>query len=81
MLMISKEVKVEVNITALRILTIKFGLETEIRTNGRMRLSAKIPKCTTIVRREFGLKGNRRKLYKQFCELQGLEPKPEYLPE
>lgn len=42
------------------------GLRLEVKTGGMMRLTAKAPKCTTIVKREFGLKGNRESLLAQF---------------
>lgn len=42
------------------------GLRMEVRTGGQMRLTAKAPKMTTIVKQEFGLKGNRESLLAQF---------------
>lgn len=56
-----------------RLLTIKSGMELEFKG---IRLTRKAPSCFTIVRREFGLKGNKRKLYEQFCEMHGFEAKP-----
>lgn len=56
-----------------RILTIKSGMELEMKG---IRLTRKAPSCFTIARKEFGLKGNKRKLYEQFCRMHGLEPKP-----
>lgn len=56
-----------------RLLTIKHGMEIEFRG---FRLTRKAPSCFTIVRREFGLKGNKRKLYEQFCNMHGFEAKP-----
>lgn len=41
------------------------GLKFEARFKGA-RLTGKAPKCSTIVRREFGLKGNHEKLIAQF---------------
>jgi len=52
----------------MRLLTIRMGLRTEIRIPG-MRLTAKAPKCSTILRKEFGLKGNPIKLLNQFEQL------------
>lgn len=48
-----------------RLLTIRQGLCLEIRCPG-MRLTGKAPKCSTILRREFGLKGKPVKLLAQF---------------
>jgi len=48
-----------------RLLFIRSGLCMEIRSPG-MRLTAKAPKCSTILRREFGLKGKPVKLLAQF---------------
>lgn len=49
----------------IRLLTIRSGLCLELRCPG-MRLTAKAPKCSTILRREFGLKGKPVKLLAQF---------------
>ena len=49
----------------IRLLTIRQGLCLEIRCPG-MRLTGKAPKCSTILRREFGLKGKPVKLLAQF---------------
>jgi hypothetical protein len=43
------------------------GLRFEIETG--MRLTNKAPKCSTIVRREFGLKGRPPKLLAQFTAI------------
>lgn len=56
------------NTGPLRLLTIRSGLRFEIQCPG-MRLTAKTPKCSTILRREFGLKGKPLKLLAQFEEL------------
>lgn len=48
-----------------RLLTIRQGLCLEIRCPGA-RLTAKAPKCSTILRREYGLKGKPVKLLAQF---------------
>jgi hypothetical protein len=50
----------------MRLLTIRSGIRFEIATKGRGRLTAKAPKCTTILRKEFGLTGNRESLAVQF---------------
>ena len=49
----------------IRLLTIRSGLAMEIRMPG-MRLTAKAPKCSTILRKQFGLKGRPVKLLAQF---------------
>ena len=41
------------------------GLKFELKFPGA-RMTAKAPKCSTIVRREYGLKGNHAKLIDQF---------------
>ena len=50
----------------MRLLTIRTGIRFEIATKGKGRLTAKAPKCTTILRKEFGLKGNRESLAAQY---------------
>lgn len=60
--------------TTLRLCMIRRGLDFEIRTG--MRMTNKAPKCSTILRKEFGLKGKPAKLLAQFEELltaEGLE--------
>lgn len=54
-----------------RLLIIKAGMEFEMKTG--MRLTGKAPSSFTIVRKEFGLKGNKQKLYSQFCEIHGFK--------
>jgi len=49
----------------IRLLTILHGLKLEIKIPG-MRLTAKAPKCSTILRKEFGLSGKPPKLLAQF---------------
>lgn len=44
------------------------GLEFEVE-NPNMRLTAKAPKCSTLVKREFGLKGTPAKLLEQMHEI------------
>ena len=51
-----------------RMRVILSGLRLECKTQGRMQLT-RGPKCSTIVRREYGLKGNREKLLAQFEKL------------
>lgn len=62
-----------------RLLTIKSGMELEMKG---MRLTSrrKAPSCFTIARNEFGLKGNKRRIYEQFCQMHGFDPKPEETP-
>lgn len=52
----------------IRLLMIRNGLAFEIKCPG-MRLTAKAPKCSTILRREFGLSGTPAKLLAQFDAL------------
>ena len=52
----------------LRLKMIRSGLQFEINCPGA-RLTAKAPKCSTILRREFGLKGKPPKLLAQFDAL------------
>jgi hypothetical protein len=51
-----------------RLFTILSGLELEIKIPG-MRMTRKAPKCSTILRKEFGLSGKPQKLYDQFLTL------------
>ena len=44
----------------MRLLTLKQGLQIEHRTNGQMKLT-RGPMCSTRVRQELGIKGNRVK--------------------
>jgi hypothetical protein len=48
--------------------TILMGLRFEVNCPG-MRLTRKAPKCSTIVRRRFGLKGRPPKLLAQFTAI------------
>ena len=52
-----------------RILTMRKGLVLETRYNGGFRLTAKAPTCYSMVKREFGFKGNRNKVLYQFEKL------------
>ena len=49
-----------------RMLHLLMGLRMETKSKGRMRLTSKAPTCYTLVKREFGLKGNRQKVLDQF---------------
>ena len=51
-------------IPAFRLCVIRSGLRFEIKCPG-MRVSRNSPKCSTIVRREFGFKGNPARLLEQ----------------
>ncbi len=51
------------SINVYRLLTIRMGLKLEAKG---MRLTAKAPSCLSIVKREFGFKGNREKVTAQF---------------
>lgn len=52
------------NTGPVRLLMIRRGLSFEIRTG--MRMTNKAPKCSTILRKEFGLKGKPESLLAQF---------------
>ena len=43
------------------------GLYMEVKHN--MRLTAKAPSCYSLAKKEYGLKGNKTKVYNQLCEL------------
>jgi len=51
------------SINVYRLLTIRMGLKAE--ANG-MRLTSRAPSCLSIVKKEFGFKGNRQKITEQF---------------
>jgi hypothetical protein len=53
------------NTGPIRLRMIYSGLKFEIKCPG-MRLTAKAPKCSSILRREFGLSGKPEKLLAQF---------------
>lgn len=64
-------------VNAMRMLTIKFGLECEMRG---MRLTSKAPRCFKIIADEYGIKAKRtptgkRDAYEAFCKRFGFEPK------
>lgn len=50
-----------------RMVTLLRGMKSEFKTG--MRMTSKAPSCFTIVRREYGLKGNKQKLIDQFEKL------------
>jgi len=56
------------NTGPIRLFTILSGLKLEIKIPG-MRLTRKAPKCSTILRKEFGLSGKPESLYQQFLAL------------
>jgi hypothetical protein len=56
------------NTGPIRLFMILSGLKLEIKIPG-MRLTRKAPKCSTIIRKEFGLSGKPEKLYAQFLAL------------
>lgn len=51
---------------------IEQGLRSEILFN--MRLTGKAPKCSTILRQEFGMQGTPVSLYVQWCKFKGYAP-------
>lgn len=55
-------------IEVFRLAQLLSGLRLEQRMPG-MRMSSKVPKATTIARKQYGLKGNADKLIKQVEEL------------
>ena len=57
-----------------RLIMIKSGMEFEIKTGG-MRLTGRAPSCFTIAKRDHNLKGNKEKIYRQFCAMHGFEMK------
>lgn len=56
------------NTGPVRLFMILSGLKLEIKIPG-MRMTRKAPKCSTILRREFGLSGKPESLYQQFLAL------------
>ena len=54
---------------------ILIGLRLEVRTNGRMRMTGKAPTCYSIVKREYGFKGNRASVLAQFERFLGQDSK------
>lgn len=64
------------NTRPIRELMLKQGLEMEINFPG-MRMTAKAPKCSTILRQEYGMIGKPLALYMQFCKFRSLPIKPD----
>ena len=58
------------NINKARLIALKFGLTMEIKG---IRMSSRGRTCYSIIKSEFGLKGNRQRVLDQFTEL--IEPK------
>lgn len=54
------------NINKFRAAMLLKGLEVELRG---MRLTSRAPSCYSIIKREYGLKGNKQKVYEQFKAL------------
>jgi hypothetical protein len=52
------------------------GLKLEITLPGA-RMTNKAPKCTTILRREYGMTGTPISLYMQFCRFRKIAIDPE----
>lgn len=50
------------------------GLRMEVKFPG-MRMTAKAPKCSTILRKEYGMKGKPERLLEQFLAFRGIELK------
>lgn len=53
---------------------IEQGLRMEIKFG--MKLTGRAPKCSTILRQEFGMQGTPVSLYMQWCRFQGYTPDP-----
>ena len=60
------------NTLAIRELMISQGLKMEIKFPG-MQMTAKAPKCSTIVRQEYGMTGTPLALYIQFCKFRKID--------
>jgi hypothetical protein len=58
-----------------RELLIAQGLKMEIKFG--MRMTSKAPKCSTIVRQEYGMTGSPLALYMQFCKFRKFDIDPE----
>lgn len=54
------------DIALYRLLTLHMGLKAEMRG---MRLTRKAPSCFSIVKKEFGLKGSKQKVFDAFVAL------------
>jgi hypothetical protein len=60
------------NTLPIRELMIEQGLKSEILFN--MRMTAKAPKCSTILRQEYGMTGTPVSLYMQWCRFRKFTP-------
>jgi hypothetical protein len=52
------------NIDRFRLLVLKHGLMMEM-----LGMKKRRPSCYSVIKEEFNLKGNKQKVYDQFCEL------------
>jgi hypothetical protein len=59
-------------IARFRLATIKMGLEAELRG---FRLTSRAPKCFSIIKKEYGIKGDKLKAYREFCSRFEFTPK------
>jgi len=59
-------------IARMRLATIKLGLEVELRG---FRLTTRAPKCFSIIKKEYGIKGDKLKAYREFCSRFGFDAK------
>jgi hypothetical protein len=55
-----------------RLVSMASALRLKIKTGMEM---SRGPSVATIIKKEFGLKGNNRKVYDQFCEMHGITNK------
>ena len=62
------------NTRHIREFMLKQGLEMEIKFN--MKMTAKAPKVSTILRQEYGMTGTPLALYMQFCKFRSLKIDP-----
>ena len=54
--------------TAFRTYMLLQGLTMEVETNGGLRLTGKMPTAYSMVKREFGLKGNRKNVLNKLID-------------
>ena len=52
------------NIDRYRLIVLKHGLKLEL-----LGMQKRKPSCYSVIKDEFNLKGNKQKVYDQFCEL------------
>lgn len=64
------------NTRTIREFAIAQGLEMEIKFPG-FQMTAKAPKCSTILRQEYGMKGTPERLLAQFLEFRQIELRPQ----